>query len=54
MPAYEFKCLKCGKKVTLIILFSDYENKKARCPKCGSKRLERLVSSVQVVTSRKS
>jgi putative FmdB family regulatory protein len=54
MPSYEFKCLKCGKKATLVIPYSDYEKKKYNCPKCGSKRLERLLSSVQVVTGKKS
>ncbi len=54
MPAYEFKCLKCGRQATLLIPFSEYEKKKIKCPKYGSKRLERLIRSVQVVTSRKS
>ncbi len=54
MPAYEFECLKCGEQVTLIIPFSEYEKKNYKCPECGSKKLERLVSSVQVVTSKKS
>jgi putative FmdB family regulatory protein len=54
MPAYEFECLKCGEQVMLIIPISDYEKKNYKCPECGSKKLERLVSSVQVVTSKKS
>ena len=54
MPAYEFECLNCGKDVTLIMTFSEYEKEKYKCPDCGSKRLERLVSPVQVVTSKKS
>ena len=54
MPAYEFECLKCRELVTIIIPFSDYEKKNYKCPECGSIRLERLVSSVQVVTSKKS
>ena len=54
MPAYEFECLKCGKDVTLIMTISEYEKEKYKCPDCGSKRLERLVSPVQVVTSKNS
>jgi putative FmdB family regulatory protein len=54
MPAYEFECLKCGEQVMLIISISEYEKEKYKCPECGSKRLERLVSPVQVVTSKKS
>ena len=54
MPAFEFKCQKCGKKATLVISISEYEKKSYKCPKCGSKRLERLISTFQVKTSRKS
>ena len=54
MPAYEFFCQKCRKVVTLLLSVSDYENKKRKCPKCGSVRLERQITSIQVQTSRKS
>ena len=54
MPVYEFECLDCGKEVTLVISVSEYEKKDFKCPECGSKKLERLVSSVQVVTTKKS
>ena len=54
MPTYEFRCKNCARKVILVISFKDYEKKGQKCPKCGSKRLERLISTVQVQTSRKS
>jgi putative FmdB family regulatory protein len=54
MPVYEFKCLDCGEQVTLVIPLSEYEKKDFICPKCDSKKLERQITSVQVVTSKKS
>ena len=54
MPAYDFRCAKCGKNVTLMISVADYERKSYKCPKCGSKKLDRRISSVQVQTSKKS
>jgi putative FmdB family regulatory protein len=54
MPVYEFKCLKCDKKVTLALSLAEYEGKIFKCPKCGSKRLARLVTAWKAVTSRKS
>ena len=35
-------------------LMQDYEKKAFKCPKCGSRRLERLISTFQVKTSKKS
>lgn len=54
MPAYEFKCQNCGKKVTLVLTLGNYERKAYRCPKCGSKKLDRRITSFQVQTSKKS
>jgi len=55
MPAYEFHCKNCGKKVTLVLSISEYTGNKAqKCPKCGSKKLERRITSFQVQTSKKS
>jgi putative FmdB family regulatory protein len=54
MPTYEFRCKKCGKKLTLRITFSEYEAKHFKCSKCGSKQLERLISPFRVQTSKKS
>ena len=54
MPAYDFKCPKCGKNVTLVLTLNDYQRKAYKCPKCGSKKLDRRISSFQVQTSKKS
>ena len=56
MPIYEFDCLKCKNTFTLMLSFSEYEEKAkagVRCPECQSKQVEQLVSA-QVQTPKKS
>jgi putative FmdB family regulatory protein len=54
MPAYEFECRKCGKEFTLVLSVSEYEKKGFTCPECRSQDVEQLVTSAQVITSKKS
>jgi len=44
MPIFEFKCRKCGEPFE--VLFRSREDKASvACPKCGSKKAERLLSA---------
>ena len=54
MPTYEFECEKCGKSFSVILSLADYEKKKYKCPKCGSKQVKQQITSFQAVTSKKS
>jgi putative FmdB family regulatory protein len=54
MPTYEYLCSKCEKKFTVILSIKDHDAGKAKCPKCGGKKLEQLITSFQTKTSRKS
>jgi len=54
MPSYEYRCPKCSKKFTLILSIGEHDAGKVKCPKCGGKKLEQLISAFQVKTSRKS
>jgi len=54
MPTYEFECQKCGKPFELILTLKQYEQKTFACPACRSKEVEPLVTSTNVITSRKS
>jgi putative FmdB family regulatory protein len=54
MPTYEYQCPKCNKKFSLVLSIKDHDAGKAKCPKCGGKKLEQLISAFQVKTSRKS
>jgi len=49
MPIYEYACLKCKKEYQEIVM-SDGEEKKVKCPKCGSKRKEKIISSFAIVS----
>jgi putative FmdB family regulatory protein len=54
MPVYEFVCLECGKEFTLVLAVKDLEGKRAACPHCKSKTIEQLVTSCEVITTKKS
>ena len=54
MPIYEYSCLECKMKFSEVKPISAYNPKKVRCPKCGSKNVERRWTSVFVDTSKKS
>jgi putative FmdB family regulatory protein len=38
MPAYQYRCEKCGKKFERTETISEHEALRLKCPKCGSKR----------------
>lgn len=54
MPAYEYRCRACGKSFEWTGSIGDYERRRARCPKCGSVRLERRYTGFFAQTSKKS
>lgn len=54
MPTYEFLCQQCRKPFTQMMSIVDFEKKKGKCPRCGSKKLTVQITSFQTVTSRKS
>lgn len=45
MPIYEFRCKKCENKYDLLCSYDKTEKyPKVKCPECGSKSKEKLVS----------
>jgi putative FmdB family regulatory protein len=54
MPTYDYRCPKCNKEFSLILSMKEHGEGKAKCPKCGGKRLEQLITPFQTKTSRKS
>lgn len=54
MPVYEFKCNNCGHNFDIVETFKEHDEHKEKCPKCKSKDIERVISSVSVQTSKKS
>jgi len=57
MPTYEFRCEKCRKIFEQHWSLSEYDRKlkaKQKCPSCGSTRVVKTISMVQVKTAKKS
>ena len=54
MPTYDYRCVKCKKTFSTIMSIKDYDAGKAKCPKCGGKKLEQRITGFMVKTSRKS
>jgi putative FmdB family regulatory protein len=44
MPIYEYKCIKCGEKFEKRLGFFN-NDKSVACPKCGSQKPERVIST---------
>jgi putative FmdB family regulatory protein len=55
MPIYEYTCQDCNRRVSLLWRsFADAQDRDAVCPRCGGKKLVRLISRVAVVRSEES
>jgi putative FmdB family regulatory protein len=54
MPNYEFKCQKCNKKYSLFLSVQEREDKKFKCPKCGSRKAQPVFGGFFAKTSKKS
>lgn len=55
MAYYDYQCRDCRKKFTVQQSFSEHDDERTpKCPKCGSKSVDRQIAEVHVKTSRKS
>lgn len=54
MPVYEFTCRDCQKTFELVQSVADHETASVHCPQCNGINVDRLVSHVHAVTSKKS
>jgi putative FmdB family regulatory protein len=54
MPTYEYECLDCKKKFSVILSISEHEKTKVSCPKCKGKKIQQSISLFMTKTSRKS
>jgi putative FmdB family regulatory protein len=54
MPAYEFRCPDCTRRVTVFQSYSDYGKIQPVCPECGGNRLQRLISRTRFARSEES
>ncbi len=53
MPIYEYRCLDCGRKLS-VFWRSRHDVKPVNCRRCGSDRMVRIVSRVRLVRSEES
>jgi len=44
MPIFEFKCVKCGEFVEVLVMGSSSDEDEIVCPKCGAQEFERVLS----------
>jgi putative FmdB family regulatory protein len=54
MPVYEYRCGQCKKKFTVTMSLKDHDSRRAKCPKCGGKKVVQLISTFSAITSKKS
>ncbi len=54
MPIYEYRCHDCRRRVSLFYRSFSASEEEPTCPRCGGKRLTRLISRVAVVRSEES
>jgi putative FmdB family regulatory protein len=55
MPIYEYHCEDCQRRVSLLWhSFNDAATREPVCPRCGGKKLKRLISRVAILHSDES
>lgn len=50
MPIYEYQCLECGEKFEKLVR-SMNSPQEIECPKCGGRKVEKLLSAFGLQTS---
>ena len=53
MPTYDYRCEACNKSFSVELSMKAHEDKKVKCPKCGSKQVKQKVSRFFAITSHK-
>jgi putative FmdB family regulatory protein len=48
MPIYDFRCSECKHRFEAFLTYAEYDHHRTACPRCGSKRLERVIRKVRV------
>ena len=54
MPTYDYRCEACHKSFSVMLSMKEHDDKKIKCPKCGSQRVKQKVSSFFAITSHKA
>ena len=51
MPSYDYRCLKCKNRFSVLISYSEYGKKQVACPNCSSNEVQRGIGRVRVLRS---
>ena len=51
MPAYDYVCNECQKRIVIYQSYEEYGRKGIQCPHCGSKKLTRKIGRVRIARS---
>ncbi len=54
MPYYEYRCNECRKSFTIKMSYEEHGRKKIKCPECGTRKVEQVITPVMAKTSKKS
>jgi len=54
MPTYEYRCAKCNRKFQIVMSIQEHGNRRPKCPKCSSARVNQLFSAFFAQTGKKS
>jgi putative FmdB family regulatory protein len=54
MPVYDYICKDCHKSFEVVLTLAEHESGKAKCPDCGSNKVEQEPAAFYAVTSKKS
>jgi putative FmdB family regulatory protein len=54
MPIFEYECARCGLVSSHVVMGTSRRRERRDCPRCGSARLKRVMSSFAVVESEAS
>jgi putative FmdB family regulatory protein len=54
MPTYDYRCQSCKKKFSLTLSIKEHDASRVKCPKCGDKKVEQLITQFIAKTSKKS
>jgi len=54
MAEYDYRCLKCKKRFSIIESITEHESRTHRCPSCKSTRVQQIPTAFAAKTSKKS
>ena len=54
MPQYEYLCLACNKKFSLLLTVTERDKASVKCPNCKSPKVEQRWVAFYATTSKKS